>query len=71
METKNKELGQEMKCIKDIKEMLARLEADERLSYPAANVQTNAPLALIQLSRETKISTLKWVLGEYKHLIVG
>ena len=35
--------------------------ADERLSYKAANVFTNAPLALIQLSLEIELHTLQKV----------
>lgn len=32
---------------------------DERLSYPTATIDINAPLALIQLELETKIKTFK------------
>ena len=37
-------------------------EKDERLSYPAADVFSNAPLALIQTDLEAKVRTLEWVL---------
>ena len=47
------------------------LKSDERMSYPSANIQINAPLALIQLSIESKISALEWALGNNKHLIAG
>jgi len=51
-----------MRKEKVIKKMLAVLESDERLKYPPATIQINAPLALIQLEMESKITVLKWVL---------
>ena len=39
------------------------LLADERLSYKAENIFSNAPLALIQLTMETELHTLQKVLG--------
>ena len=53
----------EMKSEKEIKELLYKLQSDERLSYPSADVWTNAPLALIQVELESKVNILKWVLG--------
>jgi hypothetical protein len=47
-----------------IKAEIAKIEADKRLHYPSANVQINAPLALIQLTLETRRDALRWVLGE-------
>ena len=48
-------------------ELLAKLkevESDDRLvKYQPANVQINAPLALIQVDLEAKASTLRWALG--------
>jgi hypothetical protein len=47
-------------------EILARLKkvcSDERLSYPPAEIFSNAPLALIQVELETERRTLQWVLG--------
>ena len=41
---------------------LKRLEEDERLWYETANVEINAPLALIQLGLETKSDILRWCL---------
>jgi hypothetical protein len=51
-----------MKTEQAIREQIAKLEADERYSYPPAQVQINAPLALIQVELEAKVQTLKWVL---------
>ncbi len=53
-----------MKSEQEIKEMLEKVEADERLHYPPATIQINAPLALIQLELETKQRILKWVLSK-------
>lgn len=52
-----------MKSEKEITEKLEELKSDERLTYAAATVFENAPLALIQLSVEAQIHTLEWVLG--------
>lgn len=59
-----------MRSEKDIRTMLEKIEADERLSYPYATIDVNAPLALIQLSGECKISALKWILEEQSHLSI-
>lgn len=45
-----------------IQQRIDEILADERLSYPAANIQINAPLALIQLSMEVELHTLQRVL---------
>ena len=52
-----------MKMQTEITEKLNELKSDERLTYKAATVFENAPLALIQLEMETKIHTLEWILG--------
>jgi len=52
-----------MKDKKELLQKLKELKDDERLTYNAATVFENAPLALIQLSAETQIHTLEWVLG--------
>lgn len=52
-----------MKTEKEIKERLKHILKDERLYYQSADVFTNAPLALEQLSQETKVEILEWVLG--------
>jgi hypothetical protein len=54
-----------MKSEDEIRAELKKVEADERLSYPCATIQVNAPLALIQLGLETKRDTLKWILGDH------
>ena len=53
-----------MKTKEEIQEKLNEILSDERLSYPIATIVENAPLALIQLSQESKRDTLRWVLGE-------
>jgi hypothetical protein len=49
-----------------IKKRIAEIEADDRyisgINKPAT-IDINAPLALIQLSLETEIKSLKWVLS--------
>ncbi len=56
-----------MRSEKEIKAKIAEIEADERyqsgLKNPA-NIEINAPLALIQLTMETKHDVLKWVLTD-------
>ena len=50
----------------DKKQINARINeilADERLSYKSADIFSNAPLALIQLSLEVELHTLQNVLG--------
>ncbi len=58
-----------MKTEEAIREQIAKIEADERyqsgLKHPAT-VDINAPLALIQLTFETQLQTLRWVLNERK-----
>jgi hypothetical protein len=53
-----------MKTKAEIEKRLAELKADERLSYPPANVFTNAPLALIQVALKNEVMALTWVLKE-------
>lgn len=42
-----------------ISERIQELKSDERLSYPCATVVENAPLALVQLAGESRISELE------------
>lgn len=49
---------------RQIRIRLASIERDPRLLYPTANTDTNAALALVQLSLETQSDTLRFVLGE-------
>lgn len=51
-----------MKSEKEIQQKIDEIMSDERLHYKVADVFTNAPLALIQLSLEVKIEILSWVL---------
>lgn len=53
-----------MKAEKEIRARLAKIESDERLGYPCADVHINAPLALIQISLESASALLRWVLDE-------
>ena len=54
-----------MKSEKQIKKRIREIEDDDRyqsgLENPAT-IDINAPLALIQLSFETEIKVLKWIL---------
>ena len=45
-----------------IKEEIAEIEADERYSYPPADVFINAPLALIQVELKARRNAFKTVL---------
>lgn len=51
-----------MKTVAEIKAKIAEINADER-RHPTAFVQTNAPLALIQVSLTASVNALAWVLG--------
>lgn len=51
-----------MRTIEEIKAKIEEIESDERLSYPDAKVQVNAPLALHQVSQKARLEVLKWVL---------
>lgn len=53
-----------MRTIKEIKAEKERIQCDERIKYPPANVFSNAPLALIQVELDTTVKVLKWVLNE-------
>lgn len=52
-----------MKTQQELEERLAEIEADDRLEYPLANVQVNAPLALVQLGLKSRAEELRWALG--------
>ena len=53
-----------MKPKHDIQERLDGLKSDSRLSYPPAQVQINAPLALIQVDLKARVAELEWMLSE-------
>lgn len=53
--------------IKSMAEIIAKakeIAQDERLDRPPANIQINAPLALIQVELANRLIALNWVLGE-------
>lgn len=52
-----------MKTKKEILQWLRKIESDERLHYPSACIVINAPLALEQMSMETKSDVLRTILG--------
>lgn len=52
-----------MKTKEEIEKKIAELKADERLTYPPAQIMINAPLALIQLDAKAHIHSLEWALG--------
>jgi hypothetical protein len=52
-----------MKTEEEIVKKLKAISADERLGYEAANVQVNAPLALIQTDLRATARALRWVMG--------
>jgi hypothetical protein len=56
-----------MKTEDEIKEKLEELEGDERLHYKPAQVQINAPLALLQVGLETGVNALRWALDMEPH----
>lgn len=55
-----------MRKTSEIKAKLAEIESDERyrsyIDHGPAQVQINAPLALVQVSLKAQRATLKWVL---------
>lgn len=53
-----------MKSEKEIRERLREIENTEQIKMKPANIQINAPLALIQIELESKRDILKWVLQE-------
>ena len=53
-----------MKTEAEIWKRIAEIRSDERMSYKPANVQVNAPLALIQVEGAAVVSALEWVLGQ-------
>ena len=51
-----------MKTEKEIQKAIKSVESDDRVKAPPANVDINAPLALVQVDLKAKLMTLKWVL---------
>jgi len=54
-----------------IRARIAEIDADERVHYPTATVEVNAPLALIQLSLETQRDTYRRVLQRIERIAAG
>ena len=52
-----------MKTKEQIQAKINEYKSDERYNYPPATIEINAPLALIQLGMESKVSILEWVLA--------
>ena len=50
----------------EIRQEIEELEADPRHKLSPARITINAPLALIQVDIDSRISALKWVLKEEK-----
>jgi len=62
------------KTEKEIKAQIAEIEKDNAhvLTGSTATIRINAPRALMQLSAQTKLDTLHWVLGtKYKSKLKG
>lgn len=51
-------------ALESVRERLTEIESDNRLDYEPADVEVNAPLALIQTSLKAQRDTLRWVLDE-------
>ena len=45
-----------------VRQQIIAIEADERYHYKPASIQVNAPLALIQLDMNSRMTVLKQVL---------
>lgn len=63
-----------MRTEKEIRERIKKLERDFKpiLTGSVATIQVNAPRALSQISAETTLTNLYWVLGEqYKTKLRG
>jgi len=55
----------------EINAEIKRIEADERYSYPPANVQVNVVLALIQVDMKSRVGALRWVLYRIANIVIG
>ena len=53
-----------MKSKHEIEEQIKKIESDSRYSYPAANVNINAVLAIIQVDMRAEVRALKWALKD-------
>jgi hypothetical protein len=55
-------VSREQSFRKKVEDALEEIEQDERLGYPTATVDVNAPLALIQCGLNAQVRALKYVL---------
>lgn len=55
-----------MKTEKEIEERIENLKDRDELDRESATVFENAPLALIQMDLESRITALEWVLEEIR-----
>lgn len=55
-------MRREKKFRQIVEEALKEIQEDERLGYPTATVDVNAPLALIQCGLQSQVNALKYVL---------
>ena len=53
-----------MRTESEIRAEMREIEEDARMYYRTATVRENAPLALVQMSQETKHQVLSWILEE-------
>lgn len=47
----------------EMRAKLASIDADPRYHYPAARMDINAPLAILQIVMKTEAQALAWALG--------
>lgn len=50
-----------MSLLEEVKKRISEIETDDRYKAEPANVNINAPLALIQMAMKGQIFVLKWV----------
>ena len=50
--------------LSECRKKLKRLEEHDLMQRPPATVEVNAPVALMQMAMEGRISALKWVISE-------
>ena len=60
-----------MKNRDQILAQIKKVQSDSRYNYPAANVFSNAPLALIQVSMKATVEALEWVMSENNQPLKG
>ena len=53
-----------MKSKSQIEAQIKKIESDERYSYPDAQININAVLALIQVDMKAEVRALRWALKD-------